>query len=137
MDRRQYLTAAGAAISTVALAGCSGSSDDEPMERPGGTLVIENVGDDALEVAVDVEAEKYDASVDRTIPAGETFVDESFVTGLYGESVTLVALIGDDGEGKPFEFLPSGSDDSPSEVARLTVESEVEASATWRATEGT
>lgn len=124
----------------LSLAGCaeilpSGNSDPE---YPGGTLVIENTGDNRVRVSVNTKLEQFDAALDTEVAGGETIVRREFVTAELGDIVTLEALLGETGEQIRFQFLPAGgSEDTPPEVAHLTFESAVEASATWTATSGT
>ena len=142
MQRRRYLGSIGVVLGSASCAGClgvlpSGNGSGGP-EYPGGTLVVENTGDATVDVSVTTSSEEYDASLDASVGGGETLVRREFVTAESGDVVTLAAQLGDEGEPLEFEFLPAGGEgDSPPEVARLTVENAVEASATWTATEGT
>ncbi|MFB6111757.1 MAG: hypothetical protein ABEJ35_04385 [Halobacteriaceae archaeon] len=140
MHRRRYLAALTASLGATGLAGCVGvlpTPDETEARYPGGTLVVENTGDDALEVGVSVVEEQYDASLETTVPAGERVVVEEFVTAASGTVVTLAGQVGADGEPVRFEFLPGGGSGSvPPEVAVFEVENAVEASATWTATAG-
>jgi hypothetical protein len=81
--------------------------------------------------------DQYNASLDTAVAGGETIVRREFVTAEQGDIVTLEALLGETGESLSFQFLPEGSDDNPPEVAELTFENAVEASASWTATSGT
>ncbi|MHC3381983.1 hypothetical protein [Haloarcula sp. H-GB5] len=107
-------------------------------EYPGGTLVVENTGDSPVKVSVNTKLELFDATLDTVVTGGETVVRREFVTAESGDIVTLEALLGKTGETIRFQFLPAGSgEDTPPEVAHLTFETAVEASATWTATSGT
>ncbi|WP_228840998.1 hypothetical protein [Halorubrum sp. AJ67] len=140
MRRRQCLRAAGACSGILALAGCVETlpGGNAPPDYPGGTLVVENAGDSPVRVSVDTKLEQFDAQLDVEVAGGETVVRREFVTAETGDIVTLEALLGETGERIRFQFLPAGGgEDTPPEVARLTFESGVEASATWTATAGT
>jgi len=139
MQRRQLLRGAGGCLAAVSLAGCAGalSSGDRDPEYPGGTLLVTNTGDDAVPVSVRTKLDTYDASLDTAVPGGETVVRREFVSARQGDIVTLEALLGETGERLRFQFLPEGSDDNPPQVAELTFENAVEASASWAATGGT
>jgi hypothetical protein len=104
---------------------------------PGGTVVLENTGNDPVSVSVATESDQYTASLDTSVAAGETVVRREFVTAERGDVVTLVAQLGQTGDEILFQFLPAGGgDDAPPEVARLTFENAVEAGASWTATSG-
>ncbi|MEF8830898.1 MAG: hypothetical protein V5A23_05105 [Halobacteriales archaeon] len=140
MNRRTYLASIGGTVGAAATAGCAGflptGKGDEPS-YPGGTLVVENEGDDTVRGSVTAVGPERSATFENAVPAGERSVERSFVTASAGDVVTLSATLGDGGDPKPFRFLPAGGDgDAPPEVARLVVENAVEASATWTATEG-
>lgn len=126
MERRRFL--AGAVV--VVTAGCLGVDDGYPA----GTLVVENQATRGL--AVTVTAAERSPRFSRTVGGGETSVERSFVDADPGESVRLVARIGDSVDPGPatFEFLPAGGETAPAEVARLVVSGPVEAEAEWRAT---
>jgi hypothetical protein len=101
-------------------------------------VVVENTGDAPVEVSVETKPDEYDASLDTEVSGGETIVRREFVTAEQNDIVSLRALLGETGDRISFQFLPAGSrDNSPPEVARLTFENPVEASATWTATRGT
>lgn len=141
MRRRQYLAMISGSLSLLSLSGCTSflptGNDDDP-NYPGGTLVIENTGENDVDLSVSVVEEEFSASLDTTVPAGETSIEREFVIASEGDIATLTAQIGDEGEPTTFEFLPAGGeDDAPPEVARLTIENAVEESASWTATEGT
>lgn len=140
MHRRQYLSAIGGCLGAASLSGCTGRlvGDDPTPTYPGGTLVLENTGTNAVPVSVATKQDQYTASLDTSVAGGETVVRREFVTAEQGDIITLIAQLGQTGEGIRFQFLPAGgSDDSSPEVARLTFENPVEASATWTATGGT
>jgi hypothetical protein len=142
MERRQYVGAMSAILGSASIAGCAGfvpvGNESESPEYPGGTLVVENTGETAVNVSVTVASEGYDASLGAAVAGGETLVRREFVSAESGDIVTLVARLGSEGEPIEFQYLPAGGDvDSPSEVARLTFENAVEASATWSAIRGT
>jgi hypothetical protein len=138
MQRRRYLRAIGGWLGAVSVAGCTGllpGSNQEP-EYPGGTLVIENRGNNAVPVSVETKLDEYDGSLDTEVAAGATVVRREFVTAEQGEIVMLIAQLGSTGDDIRFQFLPAGGADTPPEVAQLTFENAVEASATWTATRG-
>lgn len=138
MQRRRYLRAIGGGLGTVSVSGCTEilpGGNQEP-EYPGGTLLLENTGNNAVSVSVETKLDQYDASLDTEVAAGTTVVRREFVTANQGEIVTLVAQLGSTGEEIRFQFLPAGGEDSPPEVAQLTFENAVEANATWTSTEG-
>jgi hypothetical protein len=141
VSRRRYLAALGGCLGTTTLAGCGGlvpfgdRGASDPT-YPGGTLVVDNTGGSSLAVSVAVVEDAYDATLERSVDAGESVVRREFVTAEQGAVVTLAARLGDDGSRTEFRFLPGGGDDAPPEVARLTVQNAVEASASWTATEG-
>ncbi|WP_302081038.1 hypothetical protein [Salinibaculum rarum] len=138
MQRRQYFRATVGCFGAVSLSGCSGilPGGNQNPEYPGGTLVVENTGDSPARVSVNTKLDQYDASLDTEVAGGETVVRREFVTADEGDIVTLKAQIGKTGELLRFQFLPAGGEDSPPEVAQLTFENAVEASATWTATSG-
>ena len=140
MRRRRYIRAAGGCFGAVALSGCAEvlPSGDQDPEYPGGTLIVENTGDNPVRVAVTTKSDQYDASLDTDIAGGEVIVRREFVTAEQGKIVTLEAQVAETGDRISFQFLPAGGgDEYPPEVARLTFENAVEASATWTATTGT
>lgn len=142
MDRRQYIGAITAALGSTSVAGCAGllpfGNESGTPEYPGGTVLVENMGETAVNVSVTVTQAKYDASIDASVSAGETLTRREFVTADPGDVVTLTAQLGSEGGPTEFQFLPAGGDgDSPPEVARLTFENAVEAGATWTAVGGT
>ena len=139
MQRRQLLRGVGGCLAALSLAGCAGalSGGDQNPEYPGGTLVVKNTGDNSIRVSVSTKLDQYNASFDTAVAGGETIVRREFVTAEQGDIVTLEALLGETGESLSFQFLPEGSDDNPPEVAELTFENAVEASASWTATGGT
>lgn len=141
MNRRRFLAAAGGGLGLAVLSGCTGfleTDGNETPEHPGGTLVVENTGNSSLTVSVWVVEERFSGTLDTTVEGGATVVEREFVTASAGDVVTLAARIGDEGEPTTFEFLPGGGEgDAPPEIARLSVENAVEASATWTASEGT
>jgi hypothetical protein len=143
MRRRQYVGAVGAFLGSASVAGCTGllpfESESDGPEYPGGTLIIKNTGKAAVNVSVTVSPDEHNGSLDATVSGGETRIQREFVTAERGDVVTVAALLGDEGEPIKFQFLPAGGEDgdAPPEVARLTFESAVEASATWSATGGT
>lgn len=128
MKRRVFIAGAGG---LAAAAGCVGRNRSGGY--PGGTVVVESEADDSLSVSV--TAPGRSASLSATVSPGERVVRRAFVTAEAGESVTLRALLGADGDPIDFDFLPAGSGTAPPEVARLSVKNAVEASATWTATE--
>ena len=142
MRRRRYLGVIGSVLGSASVAGCTGlvplGGENESPEYPGGTLIIENTGRAAVNVSVTTSSNGYDASLDASVSSEETLLRREFVTAERGDVVTLAALLGNEGEPVEFEFLPAGGEreDSPPEVARLTFENSVEASATWSATSG-
>ncbi|QSG12336.1 hypothetical protein HSBGL_1926 [Halapricum desulfuricans] len=106
-------------------------------ERVKGTTVIENNGDQSLAVSITVVKDTYDATIETSVPAGETHVRRDFVDADAGEIVTLSARLGDSGDPTMFELLPTGGENNArAEVARLTVQNAVEASAQWTAERG-
>lgn len=141
IDRRRYLATLGSCLGIASLSGCAGilpTGGDAGPDHPGGTVVVENAGDASIAVSVWVVEDGVDAAIDATVSGGETLVRREFVTADEGEVVTLAARLGDGGNPTTFRFLPAGSEDgTPPEVARLTVENAVEASARWTATRGT
>lgn len=140
MQRRRYLRATGGCFGVVALYGCAEilSTGDQDPDYPGRSLGVENAGDTPVRVAVNTKLDQYAASLDANVAGGEVIVRREFVTAEQGEIVTLVAQLGETGDRLRFQFLPAGGgDESPPEVAHLTVENAVEASATWAATSGT
>ena len=140
MRRRQYLVTIGFVLGSTSVTGCTGliplGKESASPEFPGGTLIIENTGSTAVDVSVTVRTDGYDTSLDVSVSGGKTLLRREFVTAEKGDIVTLAALLGNDGDPIEFEFLPAGgeSEDAPPEVARLTFENAVEASATWTAT---
>jgi hypothetical protein len=139
MWRREYIRATISCIGVVSVAGCSGilPGGDQNPAYPGGTLVVENTGDNPVHISVNTKLEQYDASLDTEVDGGETIVRREFVTADNGDIVTLEARLGETGDPLRFQFLPAGGDeDAPPEVAQLTFENAVEASATWTATRG-
>jgi hypothetical protein len=142
MHRRQYVGAMTAVLGSTSVAGCTGLlpswNESESPEYPGGTLVVENTGEMAVNVSVTVTTDGYDASLDASVAGGETLVRREFVTAESGDIVTLAARLGSEGEPIQFQYLPAGGDgDSPPEVARLSFKNAVEASTTWTAIPGT
>lgn len=139
LNRRRFLATVGSCLGIASVAGCAGvvpTGGDSP-DYPGGTIVVENTGETSLAVSITVVEDEYDAEVNATVSAGETLVRREFVTADDGDIVTLAARLGDSGDPTTFQFLPAGgTDDAPPEVARLTVENAVEASATWTAIGG-
>jgi hypothetical protein len=137
MQRRQYFRVTMSCLGVVSLTGCSGipGSNQNP-EYPGGTLVVENTGDSPVRVSVNTKLDQFEGTLDTEVTGGETVVRREFVTAESGDIVTLEARLGETGELIRFQFLPAGGDDSPPEVAQLTFENAVEASATWTATSG-
>jgi hypothetical protein len=141
MHRRRF---AGAIISVLGSASFAGCTSLNPLENesdrpnyPGGTLVVENTGTSSVQVSVTADPERDNASLNTTVASGETVVRREFVTAGSGDVVTLTATLGSEGEPIEFQFLPAGGDDdTPPEVARLSFENAVEASATWAATQG-
>ena len=140
MRRRRYIRATGGCFGAVALSGCAEvlPSGGRDPEYPGGTLIVENTGDNPVRVAVRTKLDQYDAALETAIAGGAVIVRRAFVTAEPGKIVTLEAQLGETGEPISFQFLPAGGgDEYPPEVARLTFENAVEASATWTATSGT
>jgi hypothetical protein len=141
VSRRRYLAALSGCLGTTTLAGCGGvvplgdRGGSDPT-YPGGTLVVDNTGSSAVAVSITVVEDAHDATLDRTVDANESVVRREFVTAEAGAVVTLAARLGDDGSRTEFRFLPGGGADAPPEVAHLTVQNAVEASASWTATEG-
>lgn len=138
MDRRRYLYALGGCLGAASLSGCTGIVDEDPNPAyPGGTIVLENTGNNSVPVSVATKLGQYTASLDTSVAGGETVVRREFVTAEQGDIVTLIAQLGQTGDEIRFQFLPAGGgDDAPPEVARLTFENAVEAGATWTATSG-
>lgn len=139
MIRRRYLRALGGCFGAMSLAGCAGvlPGSNQGPEYPGGTLVVENTGSRSVTVSVTTKLEQYNASLNIAVPGGETVVRREFVTATQGDIVTLEVQLGETGERLRFQFLPAGSkDNSPPEVAQLSFENDVEASASWTATSG-
>jgi len=139
MQRRQLLRGVGGCLAVVSLGGCTGAfpSGDQNPDYPGGTLVVKNTGDNSVPVSVRTKLDKYDGSLDTAVAGGEMIVRREFVSARQGDIITLKALLGETGERLSFQFLPEGSDAYPPEVAELTFENAVEASASWTATGGT
>lgn len=139
MRRRRFLRTAGGSFGAVALSGCVGllPGDTRSPEYPGGTLIVENTGTAPVRVLVETKVAQYDARLDADVPGGQQLVREEFVTASMGDIVTLEARLGETGDWIRFQFLPAGGDDYAPEVAHLTFENAVEASATWTATSGT
>jgi hypothetical protein len=138
MDRRRYLYALGGCLGAASLSGCTGIVGEDPNPAyPGGTIVLENTGNNSVPVSVATKLGQYTASLDTSVAGGETVVRREFVTAEQGDIVTLIAQLGQTGDEIRFQFLPAGGgDDAPPEVARLTFENAVEAGATWTATSG-
>ena len=141
MERRQYVGAIASIFGSMSVAGCTGllplGDASENPEYPGGTLLVENTGETAVTVSVTVTSDEYDASLNASVAGGETLTRRKFVTAESGDVVTLAAQLGNEGDLIEFQFLPAGGDgDSSPEVARLTFENAVEASATWTAISG-
>lgn len=133
MKRRQVLAAVGTACGTALTTGCLGvlpTEEESGREYPSGTVIVDNTGSESLGVRVTTAGDERDVSIATTVGAGERAVEREFVDASDDEHVTLAARIGPDGEPVTFEFLPAG------EVATLTIENQVEASATWTATVG-
>ena len=123
----------------MSISGCLGflpTDDGTSPEYQGGTVVIENIGSRSVRVSVETVEDAYSASFETTVQAGETVVRREFIAASRGAAVTLAAQLGPDGDPTTFEYLPNGGEDTPPEVARLTIENDVEASATWTATTG-
>lgn len=139
MRRRRLLRGVGGGLVAVSLAGCASPlfGDEQAPEYPGGTLVVRNTGDNSVQVSVRTKLDRYDASLDTVVGGGDTLVRQEFVTAEQGAIVTLEAVLGETGTPIRFQFLPEGSDENPPEVAELTFENPVEASASWTATRGT
>lgn len=129
MNRRHFLTG-GVGLGAAMLAGCSFPRGDSAPEYPGGTLWIYNSYRSEVEIAVTTVNHAPEASVETTVPAGETVIRREFVTAESGEAVTLAASV-DDGDRLTFEFLPAGTGDATPEYARLDIETP--ASASWSA----
>jgi hypothetical protein len=111
--------------------------EDTTPTYPGGTIVLENTGNNPVPVSVATKLDQYTASLDTSVAGGETVVRREFVTAEPGKIITLIAQLGQTGDEIRFQFLPAGGDDNaPSEVAHLTFENAVEAGATWTATSG-
>lgn len=140
MNRRKFLTV-GASAALVSMGGCAGfPRGDSAPEYPGGSLYLYNTSRSAQTVVVTTIDHSPPKTFETTVPAGETVVQPEFVSAPPGTVVTIAARIGEDGEQKPFEFLPSGGgdgSDAPPEYARFTITNAVEASAEWTAREGT
>ncbi|MFW5956379.1 MAG: hypothetical protein ACOCQY_03140 [Halorhabdus sp.] len=139
-DRRQFLAAVGSAVSVVSVSGCLGilpTGGGNPR-YPAGTVVVENAANHSLSVSITVVEDGYDATLETSVAAGETYVHREFVTAEAGDVVTLAARLDDTGEPTTFEILPAGSENNfRPEVARLTIHNAVEASAQWTAERGT
>jgi hypothetical protein len=138
MDRRRYLCGLGGCFVAASLSGCTGiAGEDSGPTYQGGTIVLENTGNDPVPVSVATKSDQYTASLDTSVAGGETVVCREFVAAEPEEIVTLIAQLGQTGDEIRFQFLPAGGgDDAPPEVARLTFENAVEAGATWTATSG-
>lgn len=138
MQRRQCLRAIVGCFGMVSLTGCSGiiRSGSQDPAYPGGTLVVKNTGDSPVRVSVNTKSDQFDGTLDTEIAGGETVIRREFVSAESGDIVTFEARLGETGELIRFQFLPAGGEDSPPEVAQLTFENAVEASATWTATSG-
>lgn len=129
MNRRHFLASSGGLAATM-LAGCSFPRGDSAPEYPGGTLWIHNSYRSNIEIAVTTVDHVPEASVETTVPAGETLIRREFATAESGEGVTLAASV-DGGDRLTFEFLPAGTGDATPEYARLDIETPV--SASWSA----
>ena len=138
-NRRQVLAAVGSTVSIASVSGCLGvfSTSETDPRYPGGTVVIENNGEQSLAVSVTVVEDAYDATIETSVSGGETHVRREFVDADAGEIVTLSARLGDSGDPTTFELLPAGGENhARPEVARLTIQNTVEASAHWTAERG-
>lgn len=136
---RRSVLAGVAGVGIGVTPGCLGvlpAPDTSEPVYPGGTLRIQHTGSSPLAVHVEVLESGYSAEYDAELDAGAIVVREAFVTAEEGTVVTLAARLGPDGDPTTFEFLPGGGVETPPEVAILTVENEVEASAIWKATAG-
>jgi hypothetical protein len=129
MKRRRFL-AGGIGLGATMLAGCSFPRGDSAPEYPGGTLWVSNTYRSDVEIAVTTVDHAPEASVETSVPAGETLIRREFVSAESGEAVTLAATV-EGGDRRTFEFLPAGTDDATSEYARLDIETPV--SADWSA----
>jgi len=138
-NRRQFLAAVGGTISIVSVSGCLGvlPSSETDSRYPGGTVVIENNSHQSLTVSIMIVEDEYDAAIETSVPAGETQVRRKFVDADAGEVITLAARLGDSGDPATFNFFPAGGENNARpEIARLTVQNAVEASAQWTAERG-
>jgi hypothetical protein len=142
MNRRRYLGTISAVLGSTSVTGCTGlvplGNESESPEYQGGTLIIENTGEGVVNVSVTVSPDEFGTSLDVSVSGGETLIRREFVTAERGDVATLAAILGSKGNPIKFQFLPAGGEgeDSPPEIARLTVKNAVEASATWSATSG-
>ena len=139
INRRQFLAAVGSTGSIASVSGCLGvlSASEIDPRYPGGTVVIENNGDRSLAVSLSVVEDAYDATIETSVPAGETQVRREFVDADPGEVVTLSARLGGSGDPATFKLLPAGGEhNARPEIARLTVQNAVEASVHWTAERG-
>ncbi|WP_275738175.1 hypothetical protein [Halorhabdus sp. SVX81] len=135
-DRRQFLGTVGSLLGITSISGCFGlvMTDSADPIYPGGTVVIENTAARSLPVSVTAVEDRYEASLETIVPAGETRVRREFVAAEAGDLVTLAARLGDSGGPYPFEFLPAGGENNARpEVARLTIRNAVEPRADWTA----
>jgi len=138
-NRRQFLATVESTGSIASVSGCLGvlSASETDPRYPGGTVVIENNGDQSLAVSITVVEDTYDATIETSVSGGETHVRREFVDADAGEIVTLSARLGDSGDPTTFELLPAGGENNARpEIARLTVQNAVEASAQWTAERG-
>jgi hypothetical protein len=111
--------------------------EDPNPAYPGGTIVLENTGNNSVPVSEASKLGQYTVSLDTSVAGGETVVRREFVTAEQGDIVTLIAQLGQTGGEIRFQFLPAGGGgEARPEVACLTFENAVEAGATWTATSG-
>lgn len=112
------------------LAGCNFPRGSSAPEYPGGTLWIYNSYRSDVEIVATTVNHAPEASVETTVPAGESLIRREFVTAESGEAVTLAAHV-DGGDRLTIEFLPAGTSDASAEYARLDINTPV--SASWSA----
>lgn len=127
-------------VAAIVVSGCLGVLPDSEQggpQYPGGTVVVEHTGSTPAQVTVRMTDPDQRVVVDTTVDPGTTVVRRRAVTVSTGTVVTLAADLGDGGDPISFEFLPSGTTTAPPEVAVLTIQSDVTASAEWTATAGT
>lgn len=127
MDRRRFLISSGVSATLFSTSGCvlSPTTDDVPgPDYPGGTLRIYNTAKSDLSVTVTTVDHSSRASLETTVPAGETEIHREFVTASAGTSVTLKARVETAESWTRFTFMPNGGggeSDAPPHYAFLHI----------------